>query len=137
MEHIIPEAAKQDYEKAKWCLWHGNPEKALSKLKNIQSMVGEDKKSIMKLITYIKNNMAHIVNYQKREISGQIFTSQLAESTVNNLVNVMQKQDKRMQWSRDGADSVLQIRSSKQSRNWGKCWQLVQSMMYREAIYVN
>jgi len=73
-------------------------------------------------------------NYKERETAGLVFTSQLAESTVNNLVNERQKQDKRMQWSRDGADSILQIRSSKQSRDWKTDWEVVQKSMYREAI---
>jgi len=133
-EHNIPEELKEEFNKAKGCLWHGNPTKSLTKLKNLQVMIGEEKAKLSGLITYIKNNKQHIINYQEREKQGLTFTSQLAESIVNNLVNVRQKHDARMQWSRTGADCILQIRSSKQSNNWDTDWVRAQELMYREAI---
>ena len=133
-EHHIPEEMRDDFDKAKWHCWHGNPEKSLAKLKNIQSKLGKDKKKVESIITYIKKNCSHIINYKERENSGDIFTSQLAESTVNNLVNERQKHDGRMQWSRAGADCILQIRSSKQSKNWKNDWEQAQQHFYREAI---
>jgi len=39
-----------------------------------------------------------------------------------------------MRWSREGADAILQIRSSQQSSDWEKDWQSAQAMMYREAV---
>jgi len=38
-----------------------------------------------------------------------------------------------MQWSREGADAILQIRSSKKSSDWGGDWNLVQNHFYRNA----
>ncbi len=133
-QHVVPNELKEDYEKAKWCLWHGDSNKSLLKLKEIKSKLIEGKEKMGSLITYIKNNQSHLAHYKEREKAGLVFTSQLAESTVNNLVNERQKHDKRMQWSRDGADSILQIRSSKQSRDWKADWDVVQKGMYREAI---
>ena len=131
--HSIPPQYQDDFEKAKWCLWHGDVEKALSKLKTIQLTVDTSEK-IIRLINYIKNNRPHLVNYQQRKKNDEVFTSQLAESTVNNLVNERQKHDKRMQWSRDGANAVLQIRSSMQSNDWINDWQIVKTEMYKKAI---
>ncbi len=133
-EHIIPDDLKEEYNRAKWCLWHGNVDKSLAKLKVLQAALGENKKKLSGLIGYIKNNRLHIINYQAREASGEVFTTQLAESMINNLVNERQKHDKRMQWSREGADAVLQIRSSRQSGDWKTDWQCAQDMLYREAI---
>lgn len=133
-EHCIPDELKEEYNKAKWCLWHNDVEKSLSKLNAIQLALKKSDKTINGLLTYIKNNETHIVNYQKREEAGDVFTSQLAESTVNNLVNERQKHDKRMRWSREGADNILQIRSSKQSGDWENDWEVVQAIMYREAM---
>ena len=130
---MIPDTLKEDYEKAKWCLWHGDSNKALGKLKDIKSQIDTGKQKVGTLITYIKNNQSHLVNYQAREKAGLVFTSQLAESTVNTLINERQKNDKRMQWSRDGADAVLQIRSSVQSKDWKSDWVEVQELLYREA----
>lgn len=48
-------------------------------------------------------------------------------------MNERQKHDKRMQWSREGADAVLQIRSSRQSGDWQQDWESVQELMYRKA----
>ena len=132
-EHVIPEELKDEYEKSKWCLWQGNVDKALMKLDLIKGKIDNEKTKIGTLITYIKNNQAYLINYQERDIKGLVYTSQLAESTVNNLINERQKHDKRMQWSREGADAVLQIRSSKQSNDWERDWNSVQAIFYRKA----
>lgn len=133
-ESIIPDELSEEFKKSKWCLWHGDIDKALAKLDEIKLNLDENKTRIKTLINYLKNNREHIVNYAEREKSGEAFTSQLAESTVNNLVNERQKHDKRMQWSREGSDNVLQIRSSKQSGDWEVDWSLAQKLFYREAV---
>ena len=74
-----------------------------------------------------------MLNYQERDKKGLVYISQLAESTINNLINEHQKHDKRMQWSREGADAILQIRSSKQSNDWKSDWNFVQNIFYRKA----
>jgi len=132
-EHVVPEELKEEYERAKWCLWHGDAEKSLKKLTEIKNKMPEDKLKIGGLITYIKNNQSCIIDYQERQARNLIFTSQLAESSINNLINERQKHDKRMQWSRTGADAVLQIRASKQSEEWESDWTIVQNRIYREA----
>jgi len=104
----ILQESQEEFDKAKWCLWHGNSIKSLTKLKNLQVTIGEKKAKLSGLITYIKNNQQHIINYQKH--------------------------DARMQWSRIGADCILQIRSSKQSNTWNTDWVSAQKLMCREAI---
>jgi len=101
------------------------------KLNLIKGNIDNEKTKIVTLITYIKNNQAYLINYQERDVKDLVYTSQLAESTVNNLINERQKHDKRMQWSREGA--VLQIRSSKQSNDWERDWNSVQAIFYRKA----
>jgi hypothetical protein len=133
-QSAIPDELKEEFAKAKWCLWHGNFEKSLKKLSGLKNKIDSGKKKLGTLITYLKNNQAHLVNYQEREGKGFVFTSQLAESTVNNLINERQKNDKRMQWSRDGADTILQIRSSVQSKDWKADWSSVQNLLYKEAV---
>ena len=103
------------------------------KLCYIKDKIDNQKTKIGTLITYIKNNQAYLINYQQRDTKGLVHTSQLAESTINNLINERQKHDKRMQWSREGADAVLQIRSSKQSNDWESDWNSVQAIFYRKA----
>ena len=51
------------------------------------------------------------------------YTSQVAESTVEHLINDRHKRNQKMQWSRDGAHNVLQIRASMASDRWEMEWQ--------------
>ena len=84
----LPEEYKEKLKKIKWHLWHGGVEPALKKLNLLitelpvtyQSRVNEFKK-------YIENNKDKIVNYSKRKKTGLVFTSQMAESTVESLIN--------------------------------------------------
>ena len=72
--------------------------------------------------TKIKNNTAKIVNYRERQNKGLIFTSNLAESTVESLINQRCKGQQHMRWSRDGLDPLLQLRAAIGSNDWDKIW---------------
>jgi hypothetical protein len=49
-------------------------------------------------------------------------TSQVAESHVEALINARHKRTKKMQWTREGAHHVLQIRAMMASKEWeSKC----------------
>jgi hypothetical protein len=85
-----------------------------------------------KLSTYIFNNKDGIVNYEERKNKALVFTSNIAESTVNTLINERQKGKQKMLWSREGAHNVLQIRAAVRS-NWEDNWAKVQSNMYKIA----
>lgn len=74
------------------------------------------------LIKYIANNKEYIVNYHIRKTNNESYTSNLAESSVNSLINSRQKQNLKMQWSREGAHDILQIRTSIFSDDWQKDW---------------
>lgn len=126
------------YEKIKWHLWHGDHAKSLLRLAEFKQIkaISENKELLIKLnklYTYISNNTSGIVNYESRHNSGLVFTSNVAESTVNNLINDRQKGKQQMLWSRDGAHSVLQIRSSVLGHSWDVDWQNVEDMLYRKA----
>ena len=72
------------------------------------------------LYRYISNNQDYLVNYQERHAVGLHVTSTFAEITVNNLINSRQKRSQKMQWSREGAHNVLQIRASLFSKTWNE-----------------
>ena len=114
----VPDQLKDSYEKVKWNLWHGNAEKSLSRLDELIMKITDNPSlnKLSKLKTYISNNADKIVNYEKRKNLGLVFSSSPAESTVNDLINVRQKNKQRMSWTRDGAHSILQIRSSIMSK---------------------
>ena len=52
---------------------------------------------------------------------------------LNSLINARQKNNKKMQWTREGAHNVLQIRTSIFSKTWEKAWEIIQKKMYKEA----
>ena len=83
-----------------------------------------------KIETYIINNSDGIVNYDERKNAKQVFTSNVAESTVNNLINDRQKGKQQMLWSREGAHNVLQIRASVYSNTWDNDWKEIESYLY-------
>ena len=75
--------------------------------------------------------MLPIVNYEERKTKGLVFTSNLAESTVNTLINERQKGKQKMLWNREGAHNVLQIRAALRSESWHKDWKSVEDMVYK------
>jgi len=53
-----------------------------------------------------------------KQSAGLIFTSQMAESTVESLINQRCKGQQHMRWSREGLHALLQIRSAVNSNDW-------------------
>jgi UDP-N-acetylmuramate-alanine ligase len=51
------------------------------------------------------------------------YTSQVAESTVEHLINDRHKKNQKMQWTREGAHNILQIRAAMASNEWDYIWQ--------------
>lgn len=132
----IPDIGKELLQSTKWNLWRGNCDKALERLKELMEIetIGEDKPlsvKLSKLSKYILNNKDGIVNYEERKTKGLVFTSNLAESTVNTLINERQKGKQKMLWSREGAHNVLQIRAALRSESWHKDWKSVEDMVYK------
>lgn len=131
----IPDEHKALYDKVKWHLWHGNSETALVKLEELITLIEDSSKKakLNKLATYISNNKKGIVNYSERQKAGLVYTSNLAESTVNTLINQRQKGKQKMLWGRDGAHNVLQIRASVFSNSWDDDWKKAESEIYKKA----
>ena len=134
----MPEDNIELFDSIKWNLWHGNCDKALERLTElmkIKEIAANQSLSnkLSKLFTYIANNKAGIVNYELRKNSQLVFTSNLAESTVNTLINERQKGRQKMLWSREGAHNVLQIRASQRSESWSNDWESVESKIYKLA----
>ena len=126
---------KNKLDKVKWFLWHGNAKSALERLEQLQMEMKDEKLllSLKELYEYIDRNQNYIVNYQERQEANLPFTSTIAESSVNELINTRQKNNKKMQWSREGAHNVLQIRASRFSKTWSQDWQKAQEKIYLKA----
>ena len=134
----IPEIGKELLQSTKWNLWHNNCDQALERLQELMEIktIAADKPLCLKLSrlsTYIFNNKDGIVNYEERKNKGLVFTSNLAESTVNTLINERQKGKQKMLWGREGAHNILQIRAAVRSNSWEDNWAKVQSNIYKIA----
>jgi uncharacterized protein (DUF4415 family) len=121
----VEEADKETLERVKWTLWDGKSEQALSKLKILMTNVTDAKKhsKLEKLYDYLKNNQADLINYEERDQQNKTYTSQVAESHIESIINAQHKKTKKMQWTREGAHNVLEIRGMIASKEWGDGWQ--------------
>jgi hypothetical protein len=121
VKNALGAAFEASLERAKWKLWHGKAEEALAKLALLRDDITEEahKSKMTGLYNYIDRNQAYIVNYDERETAHKTYTSQVAESHVDSLINARHKKTGKMQWSREGADNVLQIRATMASN--GSC----------------
>ncbi len=123
---------------AKWYLWHGFPDKAIERLQSIRDSLKDDEKKqdkVQRLLTYIGNNTNFIISYQKRQDSGLIFTSQMAESTVESLINKRCKGQQHMRWSREGLHALLQVRAAVNSNDWSTiCERHINDSVYKNAV---
>ena len=128
MQNIaLPESLKDKFLKIKWHLWRGNVDAAITRLDQLV-LLANDTKAKNKIDTfkkYIKNNQSRIVNYRERQKSGLVFTSNLAESTVESLVNRRCKGQQHMRWSREGLNPILQLRAKMHTQDWDNKWKTV------------
>jgi hypothetical protein len=120
----LPTEYKYILDAAKAELWLGKADSALDILSKLQSDLKSEEpiKKANNFVEYIKENREHIINYDERKKSGLIYTSHVAESTVEHLLNERGKKHQKMQWSRDGLHAVLQIRASQASNEWETDW---------------
>ena len=121
----IPEGQKEQYEKAKWSLWHGSVDNSIDRLNKIKEVLDTSTQleRLEKLISYITNNRKYILSYEKRKNSDKIFTSHMAESTVESLINKRCKGQQHMRWTREGVHPLLQIRCYIASNDWESHWE--------------
>jgi hypothetical protein len=120
VKNALGEAFTASLESAKWKLWHGNVDDALTKLALLRDNVSEEtqRSKLTGLYEYLHRNQAYLVNYDAREQANKTYTSQVAESHVDALINARHKRSKKMQWTREGAHHVLQIRAMMASDEW-------------------
>jgi hypothetical protein len=125
VQNALAEALEASLERAQWKLWHGKAEEALAKLALLRNKITDEaqKSKLTGLYHYIERNQAYIVNYDERATAHKTYTSQVAESHIDTLINARHKRTGKMQWSRAGADNVLQIRATMASKEWVSKWQ--------------
>jgi len=121
----LAEQERESLENAKWKLWYGQGDKAIEKLEVLRKQIIDQKQQnkLKRLKDYLQRNQQYLINYEQRKQSNQTFTSQVAESHIDSVINARHKRDGKMQWSRKGAHSVLQIRAAMASQEWQNHWQ--------------
>ena len=75
------------------------------------------------LYDYLSRNQAYLVNYEARAQANQTYTSHVAESHIESIINARHRKSGKMQWTREGAHQVLQIRGLIASNEWDNRWQ--------------
>ena len=125
VSNALDEAFENSLDSVKWKLWHGQIDEALTKIEllKVNLTVEEKKSKLQGLYDYIKRNKQYIVNYEERTRNHQTYTSQVAESYIDSVINARHKKSGKMQWTRSGAHNVLQIRAMITSNEWQREWQ--------------
>jgi hypothetical protein len=111
----------KELERVKWFLWHGNVERALETIEDVEdgldflSQGGESRRKLVKAVRefrgYVEANRTFIPNYGDRYRHGEMISTAFAESTVNQVVSKRMVKKQQMQWSEAGAHHLLQVRT--------------------------
>lgn len=136
LNNRLNEVQQEQLERVKWHVWHGDGETALSRLTELMTALYDQEKAAkdaLELHDYLERNRPYLSNYQERHSAGLHYTSTLAEVTVDCLINTRQKRSQKMQWTREGAHDVLQIRTSLFSESWERDWSDAQAVLYKKA----
>jgi hypothetical protein len=119
-ETVLGAAIGDQIERLKWSLWHGQVDKALDKIDDLERAIAPFSetyaryaglvKALSELRTYIVNNRHLIPNYGERYRRGEPIATGFVESTVNEVVSKRFCKKQQMQWSKEGAHLLLQTR---------------------------
>ena len=127
VKNALGESFEGALASCKWEIWHGKVKEGLAKLEMLMVNLSDSKKQskLQGLYDYLKRNQTYIVDYGQRKDANQTFTSQVAESHIESIINARHKKTGKMQWSQEGAHNVLQIRAEMISQEWPRHWQEV------------
>ena len=119
-EVVLGEAICAQIDRLQWSLWHGQVDKALGKIDDLESSIESLKetyarhaglvKALSELRTYIVHNRHWIPNDGERYRNGEPIATGFVESTVNEVVSKRFCKKQQMQWSKEGAHLLLQTR---------------------------
>jgi hypothetical protein len=113
-----------DVGKLRWCVWHNNVARLDKKLRQILLMcrivVSETDSfkrglehidyRVREFISYVLRNSAKPVDYGRRYRKGQLISSAMAESAVNQVINARMCKRQQMRWTPRGAHLLVQVR---------------------------
>lgn len=112
--NIANSAEQKILDEAKAYIWNGDYENGMRILNLLHDSVckANIKKKILTLITYLGNNKDYLTNYAERHEKGLPYSSSVAESTVEQVINSRFKKKSKARWNRINSDMLLQVRLS-------------------------
>ena len=120
----LPDYCHEQLKSSKYKVWHGKANEGITKLMELKKLLILNQIPVIKiekvalLITYLTNNFDKLVNYMERKNNHLPYTSSIAEATVESQINVRFKRKQKMQWTRENANNVLQLRTTIYSNEW-------------------
>ena len=123
----MPDIQKEEMEHAKWKLWHGKSADCIMKLTAMLGQIEDDKlkKKTADLIGYLTNNIDFLINYDQKHERGEVYTSSIAESMVESMVNSRYRVTGKMQWSRESSHKSLQVRAAIYCKTFDNLWKMI------------
>ena len=119
-ETVVGEAIGKKVERLKWSLWHGQVDKALDKIDDLETSTRPFRETyaryaglvqaLSELHTCVKNNRDLIPNYGERYRNGEPIATGFVKSTVNEVVSKRFCKRQQRQWSKERAHLLLQTR---------------------------
>src|SRR5215467_10495742 len=93
VKNALGEVLAASLESAKWKLWHSHADDALTKLAVLRDHVPDEgqRSKLTGLYEYLHRNQAYLVNYDTRAQADKTYTSQVAESHIDTLINARHK----------------------------------------------
>jgi hypothetical protein len=123
---IAKAAIVAEVERLHWRIWNGKAKDAQRSIKRIRKVMhvfkGEKSQGAKGIASrklwhalhavdrYLRGQAAWLVNYAERFRAGLRVGTSITEGTANFLVNRRMNKSQQMQWSRHGADLLLQVR---------------------------
>lgn len=122
----------------KWHLWHGNAERALEKILDLDDALTTHQddplvarkyskcKPLARLLadfhTYVEQNSGFIVDYAERQRYGERVSTGFVESAVNQVLAKRMVKRQQMQWTKKGAHLLVQARTKVLNEEWENCF---------------
>ena len=125
---VLGEATRDQIERLKWSLWHGQVDKALGKIDDLETSIESCNetyarfprlvKALAELRTSIVHNRHLIPNYGERYHHGEAIATGFVESTVNEVVSKRFCKKQQMQWSKEGAHLCYRRACGRSTGHW-------------------
>ena len=122
----------------KWHLWHGNAERALDKIMDLDDTLATHQddphvakkygklKSLARIMadfqTHVEQNSVSIVGYAERQRYGERVSTGFVEPAVNQVLAKRLVKRRQMQWNRKGAHFLVQARTQVLNEEWEECF---------------